>query len=37
MEMRNVTVQNETKSWKQVVNPYYSLGLMHDVCIMIFQ
>ena len=25
------------KSRKEVVNPYYSLGLMHNVCNMIFQ
>ena len=25
------------KSRKKVVNPYYSQGLMHDLCVMTFQ
>ena len=36
MAMRDVTIQKE-KSRKKVVNPHYSLGLMHDLYIVIFQ
>ena len=35
--MRDVTIEMKKKSRKKVVNPYYSLRLMHNVCIMIFQ
>ena len=35
--MRNVTIQKKTKSRKKIVNPHYALGMMHDLCIMIFQ
>ena len=35
--MRNVSIQKKTKSRKKIVNPHYALGMMHDLCIMIFQ
>ena len=37
MKMRGDAIkEGKKKSRKKVLNPNYSLGLLHDVCIMIF-